>query len=203
MLEQVDEKTTQACCWGCVDGLVESLNDQLSLVKLMKNAHDQESLIKKTRVQMKLIPRRFERNQAARAKSDAIVAAKSATTVRAAIQNVLAAARERDAAAKRAIQAKKKKEKAARQRAAKAAAPPPAPPPPAPPSPPSPPATTLDDLGPDAHLCVVCMVNVKNIVHLGCGHVATCSECSAHLSACPLCREPVKLPSMLMQVRVF
>lgn len=198
MLDAVDEQTDAACCMNCVDGLVASLQDQMEMVKLMDNADNHATLMKKARVNVKLVPRRFARNQATRAKSDATIADKSAATARAAIEGVLSAARERDAAAKRAVHAKKKRMKAARQRVVKAA-----PPPPSTSAQPATPLAAFDDLGPDATLCVVCMERVKCVLHMGCGHVATCSSCAAQLTECPLCRAPIKIKSMMMEVRVF
>lgn len=40
--------------------------------------------------------------------------------------------------------------------------------------------------------CVVCMDRVANTVLLRCKHLVCCEDCSAHLSHCPVCRQPVR-----------
>ncbi|PNH12118.1 E3 ubiquitin-protein ligase [Tetrabaena socialis] len=37
-------------------------------------------------------------------------------------------------------------------------------------------------------MCVVCLDRDADIVFSGCGHMGTCSACSAQLSKCPICR---------------
>ena len=47
--------------------------------------------------------------------------------------------------------------------------------------------------------CIVCFVNPKSHVAVPCGHQCVCSDCSARLKKCPVCRDPVQ---MWMHVRV-
>ena len=212
MLDCVPDAMSTTCCANHLTGPIE---EQIELVKLMHNADQHKVVIMKARAQLKLIPRRLLKIKQLRLQSTSIINTMAAATAHSAVQNVLAAARERDSAAKRTANTKKKREKkkaAAHKRAAsaKAKAKAKAAPPPVeeekektPAAPTAAPKLPLDDFGPDAMYCVVCLDNVKNVLHVGCGHVATCSTCSAQLDSCPLCREPVTNRNMLVEVRVF
>lgn len=213
MLDCVPDAMSTTCC---ANHLTDPIEEQIELVKLMHNADQHKVVIMKARAQLKLIPRRLLKTKQLRLQSMSIIKTMAAATANSAVQNVLAAARERDSAAKRTANNKKKREKkaAAHKRAASAKAKA-APPPveevkektpaaaPAAAAPAAAPKLPLDDFGPDAMYCVVCLENVKNVLHVGCGHVATCSTCSAQLDSCPLCREPVTNRNMLVEVRVF
>ena len=47
--------------------------------------------------------------------------------------------------------------------------------------------------------CIVCFTNPKSQIAVPCGHQCACSDCSALMKDCPVCRSPVQ---MWMQVRV-
>lgn len=195
MLDAVPNAIKGTCC---AIHLTTPMEEQIEMVKMMPNANAHKVVILRARAQLKLIPRHFAKLKQMYVAIDTVVA----RTARSAIEGVLAAARERDAAAKRAANGKKKREKkrAAVKRAAAAV-----------PHALASAATAvepmesmkLDDYGPDAMYCVICLDNVKNVLHTGCGHVATCSTCSEHLDACPLCRAPVTANFKLVKVHVF
>jgi len=189
ILDNVPAAMSVTCC---ALHLTAPIEEQIEMVKLMPNSDEHKMIIMKARAQLKLIPRRFFKLQQLRSEQRSVIETLAAATARSAIEGVLSAARERDAAAKRTANGKKKREKKKAQKlaSAKAAVVEPA-------------AEALDDFGPDAMYCVVCLENVKNVLHTVCGHVATCSTCSERLDACPLCREPVTTRSMLVKVRVF
>ena len=189
ILDNVPAAMSATCC---ALHLTAPIEDQIELVKLMPNVDDHKMILMKARAQLKLIPRRFSKLQQLRSENRSAIETMVASTARAAIEGVLSAARARDAAAKRTANGKKKREKkkAQKRASAKAEAVKPA-------------AEALDDFGPDALYCVVCLENVKNVLHTGCGHVATCSTCAEQLDACPLCRAPVTTRHVLIKVRVF
>ena len=47
--------------------------------------------------------------------------------------------------------------------------------------------------------CIVCFANPKTHITVPCGHLCACSDCSAKMTLCPYCREPVM---MWMHARV-
>ena len=47
--------------------------------------------------------------------------------------------------------------------------------------------------------CIICFTNPKSQIAVPCGHQCACSDCSALMKDCPVCRSPVQ---MWMQVRV-
>lgn len=50
-----------------------------------------------------------------------------------------------------------------------------------------------DDTLAEDKMCIVCLTNKKNIQFKPCGHIASCSFCTAKMvqtnGTCPLCRE--------------
>ncbi|KAG0495351.1 hypothetical protein HPP92_000041 [Vanilla planifolia] len=46
-----------------------------------------------------------------------------------------------------------------------------------------------DRLMPD--ICVICLEEEYNAVFIPCGHMCCCTNCSSHLSSCPLCRRRI------------
>jgi hypothetical protein len=43
----------------------------------------------------------------------------------------------------------------------------------------------------DENLCCICFEEEKNMVFSPCGHICTCSECSAIVNDCPICRKKI------------
>nr|UZS93136.1 X-linked inhibitor of apoptosis [Strongylocentrotus intermedius] len=43
----------------------------------------------------------------------------------------------------------------------------------------------------DKQLCKICLDNELSTVFLPCKHLATCSECAARVTECPMCRQPI------------
>ncbi|XP_061349269.1 E3 ubiquitin-protein ligase SP1 isoform X1 [Gastrolobium bilobum] len=41
-------------------------------------------------------------------------------------------------------------------------------------------------------LCVICLVQEYNTVFVPCGHMCCCTECSSHVTSCPLCRRQIE-----------
>ena len=47
--------------------------------------------------------------------------------------------------------------------------------------------------------CIICFVNPKSHIAVPCGHQCACGDCSAQMTDCPVCRNPVR---EWIQVRV-
>ena len=39
--------------------------------------------------------------------------------------------------------------------------------------------------------CSICVIGIKNIAYIPCGHVLSCAACADRLSNCPYCRTPL------------